>query len=103
MALLEGMVVTQDMEIRGELLNLYRGGGIDTKGCAIVSGPSGPAINPNCGIIHEHLCAISADAISVRVATGRRDIAEQMKRSFINDYRCPSDPIDHAMAVKPGS
>jgi protein O-mannosyl-transferase len=93
-ALMEGMIVTQDMKIRRDLVGLYQNGGIDSKGCAIVPGPNGPAINPSCGIIHQHLCSISADSIKVRLATGRRDIAEQLKRSFLNDYGCPAGPIN---------
>lgn len=92
-ALLEGMIVTQDMGLRQELVSLYRNR-IDPKGCALVPGPNGPAINPSCGIIHEHLCAIAADSIKIRLATGRRDIAEQLKRSFLHDYGCPAGPIN---------
>ena len=100
--LMEGMIVTQDMELRGDLVKLYQKG-LDQQGCAIITGPNGPAINPSCPIIHAHLCAIAADAIKVRLATGRRDIAEQMKRSFLGDYACPADPINQAMSEKPGS
>jgi hypothetical protein len=92
-ALMEGMIVTQDMEIRRELVSLYRNG-INSGGCALTEGPSGPAINPSCGVVHDHLCAIAADSIKVRLATGRRDIAEQLKRSFLHDYGCPAGPID---------
>jgi tetratricopeptide (TPR) repeat protein len=101
-ALMEGMIVTQDMDVRSELLKLYQSG-IDTQGCALIDGPNGKAINPACAIIHTHLCAVAPDAIKVRLATGRRDIAEQMKRSFLTDYGCPAGPIVQAMGDKPGS
>lgn len=101
-ALLEGMLVTQDLEVRGQLIQLYQGG-LDSKGCALVNGPNGPAINPSCALIHEHLCAVSADSVKVRLATGRRDIARQMRDSFLRDYGCPAGPLDEAMAEKPGS
>jgi protein O-mannosyl-transferase len=101
-ALMEGMIVTQDMEIRRELLSLYQGG-IDSKGCAIVQGPNGPAINPSCELVHDHMCAIAADSIKVRLATGRPDIARQLKRSFLHDYGCPAAPIEEALPEKPGS
>jgi tetratricopeptide (TPR) repeat protein len=95
-ALLEGMIVTQDMEIRRELLSLYQNG-IDSQACAIVQGPNGPAINPSCALVHDHLCAIAADSIKVRLETGRRDIAEQLKHSFLHDYGCPAGPIDQVL------
>jgi tetratricopeptide (TPR) repeat protein len=101
-ALMEGMIVTQDMEIRRELVSLYQGG-IDSKGCAIVQGPNGPAINPSCALVHDHMCAISADSIKVRLATGRPDIAQQLKRSFLHDYGCPAAPIEEVLPEKPGS
>jgi protein O-mannosyl-transferase len=100
--LMEGMIVTEDMGIRSDLVKLYQSG-IDTKGCALQQGPGGPAINPACPMIHAHLCSIAVDSIRVRLATGRKDIAEQLRRSFVNDYGCPADPIDQAMNQKPGS
>jgi protein O-mannosyl-transferase len=102
LALMEGMIVTQDMEVRKELLSLYRNG-FDSKSCALMEGPNGPAINPSCPMVHEHLCAIAADSIKVRLATGRRDIAEQLKRSFLGDYGCPAGPINEVLPPKPGS
>lgn len=96
-ALMEGMIITQDMYIRQELVGIYENSGIDSKRCAIVPGPNGPAINPSCEIIHRHLCAISADSIKVRLATGRPDIAGQLKRSFLNDYGCPAGPITEVL------
>jgi tetratricopeptide (TPR) repeat protein len=101
-ALLEGMIVTQDMDLRRELVSLYQNR-IGDSGCALVPGPNGPAINPSCAIIHQHLCAISADSIKVRLATGRPDIAAQLKRSFLNDYGCPAGPINEVLPGKPGS
>ncbi len=95
--LMEGMIVTQDLAIRRELVDVYQSG-IDTQGCALIDGPNGKAINPACTLIHNHLCAIAPDAIQVRLATGRRDIAEQMRHSFLSDYGCPAGPIDAAMA-----
>jgi protein O-mannosyl-transferase len=102
LALMEGMIVTQDMGVRKELLSLYRNG-FDSKSCALMEGPNGPAINPSCPMVHEHLCAIAADSIKVRLATGRRDIAEQLRRSFLGDYGCPTGPINEALPPKPGS
>ncbi|MGA2116729.1 MAG: hypothetical protein ABSH56_18470 [Bryobacteraceae bacterium] len=54
-ALAEGMFATGDRNLRAELLKLYQSG-VDSKGCAVVAGASGPALNPSCGIVLKDLC-----------------------------------------------
>jgi tetratricopeptide (TPR) repeat protein len=54
-ALAEGMFATGDRNLRAELLKLYQSG-VDSKGCAVVAGPSGPALNPSCEIVLRDLC-----------------------------------------------
>jgi tetratricopeptide (TPR) repeat protein len=53
--LMQAQLATGDMAFRKALLDLYASG-LDTQGCAVVSGPAGPALNPSCGIVHNHLC-----------------------------------------------
>ncbi len=60
-ALAEGMFATSDPALRRDLLAVYRSG-VDTKGCAIVPGPNGPALNPSCEIVRRDLCAGAARA-----------------------------------------
>jgi protein O-mannosyl-transferase len=60
-ALAEGMFATGDLSLRSDLLKLYQSG-VDTKGCAVVPGPNGPALNPNCAMVHDDLCAGAARA-----------------------------------------
>jgi tetratricopeptide (TPR) repeat protein len=55
-ALAEGMFATGDSSLRNDLLKLYQSG-IDAAGCAVVSGPRGPALNPQCAIVRRDLCA----------------------------------------------
>ena len=92
-ALMKGMLITSNLGLREELLNLYRNGA-DPKGCAIVQGPNGPAINPACETVRRHLCAASVDTIKVRLQTGTRDLAEARIKTFVRDYGCPSEPLD---------
>ena len=54
-ALAQGMFATGDSSLRADLLKLYQSG-VDTKGCAVVSGPRGPALNPSCEIVLRDLC-----------------------------------------------
>jgi tetratricopeptide (TPR) repeat protein len=60
-ALAEGMFATGDGSLRGDLLKLYQSG-IDSAGCAVVAGPRGPALNPQCDIVRRDLCAGAAQA-----------------------------------------
>jgi tetratricopeptide (TPR) repeat protein len=55
-ALAEGMFATGDGSLRNDLLKLYQSG-VDAAGCAVVSGPRGPALNPECNIVRRDLCA----------------------------------------------
>jgi protein O-mannosyl-transferase len=95
-ALMEGMLVTSDMGLRQELMNVYRGG-LDRTGCAVVDGPRGPAINPRCGIVHKNLCDAALDAIRIRLETGHRDLAAELKRNFLHDYSCPAGPLNEVL------
>jgi protein O-mannosyl-transferase len=76
MALAEGMFTTGDMSLRTDLLKLYQSG-VDTKGCAVVPGSRGPALNPNCEMVHADLCAGAARA-------HRQDLLTQLA--------CPKNP-----------
>jgi hypothetical protein len=95
-ALMEGMLVTSDMGLRRELMDLYRSG-VDTGGCAIMQGPNDPALNPQCPVVHRTLCDAALDAIRIRLDTGRKDIAAELKRSFLHDYGCPAGPLDQVL------
>jgi protein O-mannosyl-transferase len=55
--LMVGQLATGDQTFRNRLLDLYRG-----VECALMAGPNGPAINPQCPVVHEHLCAAIARA-----------------------------------------
>ncbi len=100
-ALLEGMLVTSDMGLRQQAMDLYRGG-LDRQGCAIVAGPNGPAINPGCALVHRNLCEASVDAIKIHLKTGRPAIAAELKKSFLHDYGCPPGPLHEALPDAPG-
>jgi hypothetical protein len=95
--LMEGVLVTKDPGLRAELVNLYRNG-LDTKGCALMPGADGPALNPLCEAVHRHLCAASAGTIHIRLESGRRDLAEDMRSSALRDFGCPAGPLDQALA-----
>jgi tetratricopeptide (TPR) repeat protein len=94
--LMRGMFITSDLGLRQDLMNVYRSG-IDSQKCAIVAGPNGPAINPACELVHEHICAAAADTIRARLAVGPRDVARTQKKTFLRDYGCPAGPLDSVL------
>jgi hypothetical protein len=85
--LVEGTLVTSDQSLRQDLLKLYQGG-LDTKGCAVMAGPYGPAINPHCDIVRQHVCAAAADATTLYMRMGRADLVEQTKRQLAESFAC---------------
>jgi tetratricopeptide (TPR) repeat protein len=60
-ALAQGMFATSSGMLRTDLLKLYQSG-VDSKGCAVISGPRGPALNPECEIVRRDLCVAATRA-----------------------------------------
>jgi protein O-mannosyl-transferase len=54
-ALAQGMFATSSQTLRTDLVRLYQSG-VDTKGCAVVAGPRGPALNPSCEVVVRDFC-----------------------------------------------
>jgi tetratricopeptide (TPR) repeat protein len=95
-ALIEGTIVTSDLSLRQDLLALYRRG-LDSKGCATVPGPNGPAFNGSCAIVRQHTCNAVAVTIPLYLRIGRRDLAQQLKDSASRDFGCPAALLDQLL------
>jgi tetratricopeptide (TPR) repeat protein len=91
-ALMEGVLVTADTGLRNELLRLYQGG-LDRAGCATMPIQGNTALNPNCEIVHRHLCEASAGTIRLRLQTARPDLAETMKETALKEFHCNPDAL----------
>lgn len=96
-ALVKGSLVTEDMSLRQELLDRYRKG-LDTEGCAVQSGPNGPAMNPNCEIVRRHSCAGVAGAMRIFIKMNRSDAALRLKASVVGSIACPAQLLDAAFS-----
>jgi tetratricopeptide (TPR) repeat protein len=94
--LVEGTIVTSDLSLRQDLLSLYRQG-LDSKGCATVPGPHGPAFNPSCEIVRQHTCTAVAATIRLYLRIQRRDLAEQLKDSASRDFGCPAAALSQLL------
>ncbi len=100
-AVMEGMLVNSSMDLRRQLIELY-GTGFEGTQCAVTAGANGQAINPVCALVHKNLCEASVDAVRIRLQTGGRDAAVDLKRSFLNDYGCPVGPLNRALPDRSG-
>ena len=95
-ALVQGTLATSDLRLRQDLLSLYQQG-LDSKGCATVPGPNGPAINPSCEIVRRHTCAAAAATIPLYLRVGRRDLAVQLKDSVSRDFGCSAGLLNQVL------
>jgi protein O-mannosyl-transferase len=87
--LMLGMLVTSDMGLRKQLIDLYRAG-LDQQHCAVIQGPAGPAINPACDLVRTQLCEVSSEAVAISLNAGRTAAARSLQNSFTRDYACPA-------------
>jgi tetratricopeptide (TPR) repeat protein len=87
--LIEGTLLTSDQSLRQDLLTLYREG-LDSKGCATMPGPNGPAINPSCESVRRHICRAAAEAIDLSLKMGRPDIAASLRHGAPAQVGCSS-------------
>lgn len=94
--LVEGAFVTSDASLREALVQLYKEG-LDPKSCALSAGPAGPAINPDCPIVHRHVCAAAPFVLKTLAADHRAELAQTRKKMFAAQFGCPRAPLDEAL------
>lgn len=85
--LMTGSMITGDQSLRDELVDLYRRG-LDPLGCAVVTTPNGPAINPVCDTVKRHACAAAAEAVQIHTRAGRRDEAQRLRDGAARQFHC---------------
>jgi hypothetical protein len=96
LALFEGLLMTSDLSLRSDLLNLYRAS-VDSNSCAIITGPAGPAVNPACDLVRKSLCPASVEVVKAAIETSRLDAAKKLKQTSLQDYGCPAEPLEHVL------
>jgi hypothetical protein len=94
--LMEGMLITSDLDLRSQLVRLY-GSSTDPGNCTLVTDTNPPAINPRCQVVRDHICATAPDVLMALVDMGRRQEAMQKKQAFISDYRCAPGPLNRVL------
>jgi tetratricopeptide (TPR) repeat protein len=87
--LLQGLTLTSDKRLANALLELFKGT-LDAGACALRPTGQGLALNPQCASVKRFLCPATANAIAVRIRTGRPDLAQQLHDTALNQYGCPA-------------
>ena len=95
-ALVEGAFITSEKTLRQALIDLYKRA-TDPASCALTAGPSGPAINPRCAMVHAHVCAASAYVVKTLADLKQTETAQTRKKMFLEQFGCPKEPLDHAL------
>jgi tetratricopeptide (TPR) repeat protein len=95
-ALIEGMLITSDPSLRSDLVRLY-GSSTDPANCTLLPDPNGPAINQQCPIVRDHMCAAAPDVLMALIYMGRRQEALETKQAFMSDYQCAPGPLNEVL------
>jgi len=86
-ALMEGMLLTADTDLRSYLVRLYASS-TDPANCTLLRNPGGPAINPQCRTVRDHVCAAAPDVLRSLIDHGEQQEAMQKKQEFLSEYDC---------------
>ena len=94
--LLQGLTLTGDKRLSRALLPLFEGR-LDTGACAITQTGQGRALNPQCESVKRFLCPATANAIAVRMHTGRPDLAQGLRDAALQEAGCPASMLDQGL------
>jgi tetratricopeptide (TPR) repeat protein len=95
LALMEGGLITSDLSLRSDLVDLYRKSGAET--CALTVGPSGPALNLSCEQVHKPFCAAYVEAVKAAIENGQLDAARKQKQEMLHQYGCPAGALVYVL------
>ena len=91
-ALMEGMLLTADPELRSYLVRLYASSA-DPANCTLLRNAGGAGINPQCRIVRDHVCAAAPDVVKTLMDHGEQQEAMQKKQMFFSEYNCAPDGL----------
>jgi tetratricopeptide (TPR) repeat protein len=98
--LMEGVLLTSDMRLRQELVDVYRTA-LDPDRCAVIETSAGTAINPKCAVVRQTLCDAAPDMIRIRLQTRRPDLAAEVIATYPRRYGCLAGPLQEALQESP--
>jgi tetratricopeptide (TPR) repeat protein len=91
MALFQGLLMTSDVRLRSDLVNLY---GTNPSSCAVKPGPGGPSLNLACDTVRKSLCRASLEVVKAAIDRSRWDAAKKLKQTSLRDYGCPAETFE---------
>ena len=94
--LLEGVSLTGDKRLSRALLTLFEGR-LDTGACALKITGQSRSLNPQCESVKRFLCPSTANAIAVRMRTGRPDLAQALRDAALQQAGCPASLLDQGL------
>jgi hypothetical protein len=83
-ALMQGILLTRDADLRQGLVKLYQMGGLAD--CALLPGTTG--LNRDCPLVHRHLCSASRAVIHTWLGKGQQSSADETRASAVRDFGC---------------
>ena len=89
-ALIAELLVTGDRRAITQLEELYRGG-VDEKGCALLTTAQGTSLNPSCELVRREFCSASADLAEIYSWNRRADLADAVESRAMNSYGCAAE------------
>jgi hypothetical protein len=89
-ALIAELLVTGDRRAITQLEALYRGG-LDEKGCALLTTAQGTSLNPSCELVRREFCSASADLAEIYGWNHRPDLADAVESRAISSYGCAAN------------
>src|SRR5262249_17335201 len=86
-ALLQGLLMTSDVSLRSDLMNLYRTAeGLNS--CALKFGPGGASLNLACDQVRKSLCPASVEVVKAAIERSQWQAAKKLKQTSVRDYGC---------------
>jgi tetratricopeptide (TPR) repeat protein len=98
-ALVTGLLITQDRSLMTPLNSLYRNG-LDPKGCAFTITANGPVLNNSCEPVHTEICEAYADVIQLMRWDQKADVADQTRSIASRQYGCTEQVLSQGKKIQ---
>jgi tetratricopeptide (TPR) repeat protein len=98
-ALVAGLLITEDRSLLPPLDSLYRNG-LDPTGCAFINAANGPVLNNACGPVHSEICEAYADIIQIMGWDIQSEITYKTKSIAMGQYGCTEQVLSQGKKIQ---
>src|SRR5262249_35664059 len=95
-ALFQGLLMTSDISLRSDLVNLYRTAE-NSSSCALNSGPGGMSLNLACDQVRKSLCPASLEVVKAAIERSQLQAAKKLKQTSVRDYGCAPEAFEQIL------